>query len=627
MELYVQAGNRRAALVQYESCRSILQAELGIGPEPETTALVERIRAGEIKELTPDPILLPQHNLLPEATSFVGREDEVSSLSEQLTLSDCRLLTLVGPGGIGKTRLALKVAEQKLGRFEDGVFFIALASLHTPDAVVSAIASAVRFRFYEVEQSFEDQFLHYLHNKELLLILDNFEHQMAQVSLVEMVLTTAPRIKFLVTSREALNLDWEWRYEVRGLDIPKTARALNQSSASRLFLERARRLQPQFSLADHADGILRICQLVNGMPLGIELAASWLKTLPCEAIADEIQNSIDFLATTLRNVPERHRSMRAVFDQSWRMLSDEERDVLARLAVFRGGFEREAAQQIAGANLIMLTGLVDKSLLQCDQRYSVHELLRQYVTEQMPSQAMYAAYSAYYMEFFIAREADIKGRRQWAAIDELTIEFENIRAAWRWYVEQQDISMINRALDSLFVFSMFRHFGTTEELLREVREREDLLRDVRDQLEPPEHEQIWGRIAARHEVLRLPNPEVRATIEHCLTIARQYEDRNEIAFCLMALGYDAMSDGDYDRTIHFFEESLAAYRELNDLFYVAQLMSNLGLICGLAGQYERAVELLEDSQNLQRKIGDEIGATVSLNKKRIVQHLMRTDYR
>jgi predicted ATPase len=285
--------------------------------------------------------------------------------------------------------------------------------------------------------------------------LDEFEHLLSGVALITDILQAAPDVKILVTSREALNLNEEWPRQIGGLRYPtgQPMEEIEDYSAVQLFAERAYRFRATFSLSDELDGVVRICQLVQGMPLGIELAAAWLKTLPCTRIADEIQASLDFLASPLRNVPDRHRSMRAVFDHSWKLLTGEEQAVFRRLAVFRGGFEHEAAQQVAAASLFVLTALVDKSLLQwtAGGRYDIHELLRQYAEQQLEAagetEMARAAHSAYYMDFLAQRDADVKGRRQIDALHEIKTDFENIRVAWQWSQDHREYDAISQGCE------------------------------------------------------------------------------------------------------------------------------------------------------------------------------------
>ncbi|MCB0180454.1 MAG: AAA family ATPase, partial [Anaerolineae bacterium] len=306
------------------------------------------------------------HNLPRQPTSFIGRRTEITRLRERLTDPDCRLLTVVGPGGIGKTRLAIEAAAAVTPNFAHGVYFAPLQGIYSGDYLVSAIAEAVNFSLSGHLEPLA-QVLNYLSDKMMLLLLDNFEQLVAQggPAIVMELLAAAPQIKLMVTSREVINLREEWLYPVRGLPVPPTDQpdGSDADDAVQLFVARARQVQPDFSADDEREAVLQICRLVEGIPLAVELAASWTKTLSCPAIAAEIQRSLDFLVTPLRNVSDRHRSMAAVFDTSWQLLSENEQHVFKRLSVFRGGFQRAAAEPVAGATLATLAALVDKSLL------------------------------------------------------------------------------------------------------------------------------------------------------------------------------------------------------------------------------------------------------------------------
>ena len=296
-------------------------------------------------------------------TSFIGRENELNTLGSVLAGPTCRLITVTGPGGIGKTRIALELAQRLLERdrsqppaFPDGVWFAALHDVDSPLRIASAIANAIRCP-PPGAADVQEHLLAYLHSRQLLLVLDNFEHLHNGADLLTAILTVAPQAKLLVTSREALNLEQEWRYPLEGLPVhggDATDEAA-QSSAASLFEERARRVFPAFDLAAERDAVQRICRLVEGIPLAIELAATWTRVLSCAVIGDEIVSNLAFLTSAMRNASDRHRSMQAVFDRSWELLSQEERGVLARLSVFRGGFQRRAAEQVAGATLPLLT--------------------------------------------------------------------------------------------------------------------------------------------------------------------------------------------------------------------------------------------------------------------------------
>ncbi|UCC75796.1 MAG: GNAT family N-acetyltransferase, partial [Anaerolineales bacterium] len=407
MRLLALSGRRGAALAHYETCRRLLNEELGVEPAAETTKLYQAIKEGRelpaqerLPAPAPPPAAVVKHNLPLQLTPFVGRKAVLAQIADRLQDPECRLLTLVGPSGSGKTRLALEAAAARLDDFQHGVYFVSLAPLESIEGIVPAVAMALGLPFYaqpagRPQPQPRQQLLDYLHHKTMLLIMDNFEHLLEGLDLLLEVLKTAPQVKILVTSQATLNLQGEQVFPVPGMDLPEwevpedagaTLDDAAQYSAVELFRQSARRAQPGFALSDdNVADVIRICHLVQGMPLGILLAAAWVGVLTPVEIASEIGQSLDFLEAQLRDLPQRQRSMRAVFDHSWRLLSEREREVFQRLSVFRGGFTRQAARQVAGASLRQLRALVEKSLLQRDPqgRYGVHDLLRQYAAQRL----------------------------------------------------------------------------------------------------------------------------------------------------------------------------------------------------------------------------------------------------
>jgi len=297
MRALALSGQRSAALTQYETCRRALAEELGVEPATETHSLFEQIKAGALTQ--------PQrrHNLPAALTPLLGREHELAEISRRLEMPACRLLTLTGPGGIGKTHLALQAAADHIGMFTHGVYFVSLASLDAPEYMVTAIAAALQFTFPEQQDS-QTQLFNHLRDKDLLLVLDNFEHLLAGTGLITELLQRAPQVTILVTSRERLNVNGEWSMNISGLRVPPASAVeqIEDYSAVKLFVQTAQRVQAGFSVpGPERSCVVHLCQLVDGMPLALELAAGWVRALSCQDIAQEIESGLAILASPKRD--------------------------------------------------------------------------------------------------------------------------------------------------------------------------------------------------------------------------------------------------------------------------------------------------------------------------------------
>lgn len=413
---------------------------------------------------------MPHHNLPSLPTPFIGRRT-VERIEALLHDADCRLLTLLGPGGTGKTRLAFEVARRAAQTddtlYPDGVYFVSLTPLTDAEYIVSTIAQAIDFHFFEQKDP-RQQLLNHLSARALLLVLDNFEHLLEGAPLVAELLAAAPRVKVLTTSRERLNVQEEWVLEVGGMRIPDEPIPLEhveQYSAIQMFLQGARRAKADFvPTLENLPSIMRICRAVEGMPLAIELAASWVRTLTPDDIAAELTRSLDILETPSRNVPERHRSMRAMMRHTWSLLTPAERETFQAMSVFRAGFTREAAESVSGASLWMLQTLVDKSLLKrdIDGRYRIHELLRQFAAEQLERQAGAAdtaldRHAAYYLDFAARQWPLLTSARQLDTLETMRRELENVRAAWSYAAQRQQLDRLQPALLPLWYFHLLTY--------------------------------------------------------------------------------------------------------------------------------------------------------------------------
>ncbi|GIV96693.1 MAG: transcriptional activator [Herpetosiphonaceae bacterium] len=630
MLLLALSGQRSAALAQYEICRTVLAQELGVEPMDETTALYTRIREGRIGEpAEAEQFSVPMlrlHNLPDQLTPFIGRETELAQIATRLTSPSCRLLTLVGPGGIGKTRLALQAATDYLSNFSvaDGICFVPLAGVVSGEFLVSTIADALGFSFYSSEDP-RTQLLNYLREKQLLLILDSFEHLRSETSLVIDILLHARNVKLLITSRERLHIGAEHLLDIEGLPYPANAQidGAEGYSAVQLFAQSAERVWAGFSLSPaNLPAVIRICQLVEGMPLAIELAAAWVRDFSCDEIVAEIERNLDFLKTSLQDVPQRHQSLRAVFDHSWTLLSPEERQVFQRLAVFRGGFRREAALPIADASPEVLSALGDKSLLRriSSGRYEVHELLRQYAEEklsQIPHELTetYRNHASYYAAFLSEREQQLKGWRQKEALEEIGAEIENVRNAWQWAVAQGEEVIIEQSMESLFHFYDMRSWFAEGADVFSSAVGALAGADLQHRDRGGESARTIGRLLARQGWFLFhlgDHSQARMLLQRSLALLHEHGAVQDVVFSLNYLGAVSQHLGSYQEASELLHKSLAISERAGNRFDRSIALNILGVIASSQGEYAEARQRCQESLAIKRKIGDRWGAAFSL---------------
>jgi predicted ATPase/DNA-binding SARP family transcriptional activator len=427
MRLLAVQGDRAGALCVYRRCCATLQRELAVEPSRVTRALYERLRAPDAGPALPDAVLRPlprpPHNLPVPPTALIGREREVDVTCGLLRRPNVRLLTLTGPGGVGKTRVAVQVAAALLEHFPHGVFFVPLASLRDPLPVASAIARALHVQESE-DCPHVESLLRSLRDRQLLLVLDNFEHLLAAGKLVARLLAAAPGVKVLVTSRAALRLASEHEFPVSPLPLPNLAglpplAAVAQNEAVALFTQRAQSVKPDFQLTEaNVAAVAEICVRLDGLPLALELAATRVKLLPPQALAARLEHRLALLTAGPRDVPARQQTLRGTLDWSYNLLNPDAQTLLARLAVFRGHATLAAVEELCNPDgaldvVASLTALLDNSLLRQEEqagqaRFSMLETLSEYARERLDesgeAEELRQRHAAYYPG--LAEEAD-----------------------------------------------------------------------------------------------------------------------------------------------------------------------------------------------------------------------------
>jgi predicted ATPase/DNA-binding SARP family transcriptional activator len=680
MRCLAQLGQRNTALAQYETCRLLLSRELDVEPTQETTALYENIRAGAVQnapQLPANPRAQgapaalnspPPSNLPAPLTPFVGRKKQLAQIADYMTGPDCRLLTLLGPGGVGKTRLALQAAAQISAAFDDGVFFVPLADVEDAQQLAPVIRDVLGLSADD-SLSAEHSLRDYLRPRQTLLLLDNLERLPDGAPLLVELLQAAPRLKILVTSQAHLNLQSEWLMRVEPLPFPSSRNERWEQAGQgwdsmRLFVQRARQVEANFDLSSATGpGVARLCRLVEGLPLAIELVAARMNTYSPAALAHELERSPEQLATTRQDVPPRQRSLQALFDYSWELLQASERALLQRLVVFRGSFDVEAAMTIAGATPAALAALASKSVLRRapDGRYTLPRLLRQCADKKLqadPAQreTLYQRHCAYYAALVQQKEPDLRPNPHPQTLAAIDVELKNARAAWRRALapgKAPSIAVIERLQPGLFRYfdarGSFRQglecFGHAAErlerwqaaqesnsgakllalLLRRqghfadaggdyalavtaARRAVELSAQAGDQAGQVEGYIAWGQALCgqeRHQAAQAP-------LERALALAREINYGFGEAHSLFLLAGVYRRQGNDSQALECYQRALALYRSANHRHNKAHLLITLGQVHRFLGDYASAQYHLEQARAIHRAAGNRLGEALAL---------------
>lgn len=598
MRLLARDGQQNAAWQQYQQCVAILREELGVAPAEATTRLAERIRAAR----QPIPCKLPA-----DPTPFVGHQAALADVAQRLDNS--RLVTIVGTGGVGKTRLAVQIARQRDGEFLDGIYFVSLDDLPHPDQISVAIADAIGMSFSGTDSP-QSQLVRYLSAKELLLLLDNMEHLLSDntaVQLIDTLLNAAPDLRLLITSRERLRLHRESVARLTGLPFPtqtkQTAEQLQAYEAVQLFAQCVH--AHGFHLQTEADwqATAVICQLVEGLPLGIELASATLDSHNLPAIATEIRHNLDLLTADFADLPPRHRSIYAAFHYSWQLLTAEEQRLLAQLAIFQGGFKLEAAQAINPSAPPLLTRLVQKSLLrQRDDRYTLHPLLRQFAARQLtqwPDLAVQTEteHGRFYLEWIVTRYPTFFTADWVSARAQLAADWENIQQAWAWGLQAESWTLLADAMTPLAFY--YREVGLHQpgkawlqtsldqapnapphlraalsarlaQFLYAVGEYQALVALADEQIPFAQQRQDgWAEAIFRFEramANRLSDNHIESLVEAraALAIAEQGDDWRLYTYILRGVAFLESASGQRETAVALFQQALDTYRQKED---------------------------------------------------------------
>lgn len=670
MQLLTLSNQRTAALAQYELCQRLLEAELGVGPAPETIALYEAIKGGQYEKVrskpttrhhapppTPDrpeaadaSITIPT-NLEAVLINFVGRERELEHISQHFTAGQGRLYCILGPGGMGKSSLAHQAARRMTQThqhiFPDGIYLLRLPGGSQPadaaeakSVIITAIAQVVGCELHGNPPS-HMQLHTFLNQRQLLLVIDNFEHFVAGVNTLVEILAHAPNVQMLITSRTRLRVSGETILPLEKLSLPRgplqplpsvaiaqgAARppSWRESEAVTMFMERAKAIHRDFVVSQESlDAIVKICNLVDGLPLGIEMAASWLHVLPCHQIAQEIEQSLDFLTDNMCGLPDSQRTLRSIFDSSWSMLGPDEQALLVRLSIFPSTFQCEAARAITNTTVHSVATLLNHSLLSLVNRgrYNMHRCIREFVLDKLMQQPdirteLRIRFARYFLEFAAQKEESVKGSKYRKALEQISAELENIRTAWDWAIELHMFAEIHQSLEVLMI--AYEQLGLFREgvkmLLRTIEEVESHSQLSSCASDSPE-KLLLSRLytMAGWYYARLGQGDrVEGAFQSSLQVLR-HSGRQEQEPWAHLLFYWGLALGSYfpKRTVALLDESVRLLARLGDRWRLPIAWSVLSTSYLLMGSYGKADSCCRESERLAHEQGGPFGFELAL---------------
>ena len=674
MQVLAQQGRRNEALTQYDRCVALLTQEFGLPPTEKTNRLYQQIRDGEVTAVIAQPGPQPPHNLPTALTPLIGRHDELTQIQQQIGRDDCRLLTILGPGGIGKTRLlqAIGWTYCQTNQFPDGLFLVSLLDLgqananSLPQEIANLILHQLPFHTPDANNSNAiTRLSNLLHQRHLLLLLDNWENALAGATLLSELLAVAPHLTIITTSREPLQLHGEWLFELHGLTRPPLANLLANPSATpdttdrmadfgatELFVQAARRLQIQF---DPSPGewqqIVAICHALEGHPLAIEMAASWLRGLTLSELVESVAAGLDLLTTTAPNIPARHQNLRHVLAYSWNRLTPTQQKALAQLSLYQQPFTRQAAQAVANTSVTTLSMLVVRTWLRRlgDGRFHYHELLRHFAHETLQADpALYQAAQARYIHelltFWAEQYDELSQSLNHQQIHALYQQQADLEQAWLWAAQQGETALLLKALPALYLFYDVRDLLV--EGIRLLAKSQSLLRPLLTHPDPQQAQAVKRcvvhlaiteaglrneRVASEPvpaamqtamewaKELNDPHLQLQAQIEQAgsltrlgrltqaeeqfiaaLDLAKTLDKPQQIASIQCELGNVYSENGRFVAAWHCYETSLAYYQTANKPTQIANIRHNLAITLAYMGQYQEARRLHQHNIALAR---------------------------
>ena len=606
MSWLARSGQSARARQAYHQFVGRLAEDLGLAPGAELRALHDSLGM----PMSPPISAAPAASAKLDA-DFIGRIVELRRIASLLAQDDCRLLCLIGPGGIGKTRLAQRAMHEFAPGFSDGAAFVPLEDIISSNELGGRIARELGVLLAGSHEPL-DQVIEFLRERQMLLVLDNFEQLATDASILEKLLQACARLKILVTSRVRLAVNMEWLLPLEGLPCPEIEDQdrFEAFDAVRLFVRAAQRVEPALVPSAEAASIIDICRQLEGLPLALELAAAWTRVLSCDAIATELRQGTELLRAVDAAQPARHASIELVFDQSWRLLSETERDALSRLSVFRGGFSSEAARTVAGASLPVLGALADKSLLRKEgARLFLHPLVHQLAAVRLGNgeiREWTEKAHALYFHRLLAQLRPVVEHGDREALQQVDTEFENCRLAWRWAITKGASDALAKSVATLV--ALCDHRSRFEECLSLLR---DALESESAHAIPNLQSLLLGSTA--HIQYRLDHyTEAEATATRGLAVARAAHDNRAQAHCFQVLGACCLRLGRLNEAKRFFIQARRHALMDSDLRKAAGMLDNQSLAEKAMGHYDEALRLSLESLAQQQRLGDVAGEALCL---------------
>lgn len=630
MRAYLKRGNHSQAIAHYQEFQTSLLSELGVGPSPATIALYKQIETGTTQK--PVPTSAPQHNHIPHsATPLIGRETELDHLTQTLQNPACRLLTITGLGGIGKTRLCIEASHQLALRsknFPQGLHFISLAHIERGDQLVTAIAQVLELTLHSRTKQ-QQELVNHLKGQNILLLLDNFEHLLSSsedevlpsaTTFVMDLLASTTKVKLLVTSRVPLEIKNEWVLPLEGLPYSHSGSANHadvlNAPAPQLFIQNARRHNASFDPSLDARAILEICRLTDGMPLAIEMAATWMRIHTCQEIADTIAQNLDFLASPFRDVPVRQRSIRVILNSTWDQLTREQQNTLMALSVFRGGFSIQAALSVSEASILELSTLVAKSFLRRtdDNRYFLHELVNQFANEKLTETGtgdqVHERHALFYFTELSEQIIAFSGSNPVDAIKHIRRDLDNLRVAWNWSALQTNLPLLEKGMKGLTQFWIFS--GANMEGEANVKKAITAVQKIS---QDPYTISIYSYLTSSLAWLQMgigKNDEAEKNLQEALQLAEQGNNLEMRAVALSLQGWLLQNQSHFDEAETVLREACSIFEQTGNQFQLSLALIRMGSVYWWKNQLETSLKYYEQSLHIEQSLGNKRGINRAL---------------